>query len=186
MIEAINAATAAVVAADVPSGVDASTGEVAGPAVRAAATATFHRAKPGLWIDPGKSLAGEVHVIDIGIPPRRPAEPEIGLIGDAVLADIPRRTAGSTKFSSGTVVVIGGSTGLTGAPTMSAMAAMRSGAGYVTVAAPAELELAFSVRLLEAMTVGLPAAEGALTADGGRAGAAGDRPRRRRGARARA
>jgi len=165
VIEAIVAAGAPVVAADVPSGVDASTGEVAGPAVRAVATATFHCAKPGLWIEPGKSHAGEVHVIDISIPSGAPAAPEIGLIGGAVLAGVPRRTAGSTKFTSGTVVVIGGSTGLTGAPAMSALAAMRSGAGYVTVAAPAELELAFTARLLEAMTIGLPAAGGALTAD---------------------
>ncbi|MEZ5121225.1 MAG: NAD(P)H-hydrate epimerase [Solirubrobacterales bacterium] len=67
-----------VVAADVPSGVDASSGEVAGPAVRAAATATFHAAKPGLWIAPGKDHAGAVYVIAIGIPDgappaRRPA-----------------------------------------------------------------------------------------------------------------
>ena len=70
-IAAINAARdagAEVVAADVPSGVDASTGEVAGAAVRAGATATFHAAKPGLWIAPGKAHAGEVHVIEIGIP----------------------------------------------------------------------------------------------------------------------
>src|SRR4051794_16092424 len=165
VIEAMNAATAPVVAADVPSGVDASTGEAPGPAVRAAATATFHRAKPGLWIHPGKSHAGEVHVIDIGIPPGGPAEPGIGLIGGSVLDDMPRRAADSTKFTSGTVVVIGGSTGLRGAPTMSALAAMRSGAGYVTVAAPAALEVAFSVRLLEGMTIGLPADEGALTAE---------------------
>ena len=58
VIAAINAAKARVVACDVPSGVDASTGEVAGDAVRAAATATFHRAKPGLWIHPGKALRG--------------------------------------------------------------------------------------------------------------------------------
>jgi hydroxyethylthiazole kinase-like uncharacterized protein yjeF len=165
VIEAVNAAAAPVVAADVPSGVDASTGEAPGPAVRAAATATFHRAKPGLWIHPGKTHAGEVHVIDIGIPPGDPAAPGIGLIGGSVLDDVPRRAADSTKFSSGTVVVIGGSTGLTGAPTMSALAAMRSGAGYVTVAAPAALEVAFSVRLLEVMTIGLPADDGALTAE---------------------
>ena len=65
---------APVVAADVPSGVDASTGEVEGEAVRAAATATFHAAKPGLWIDPGKAHAGEVRVVDIGIPPGAPVE----------------------------------------------------------------------------------------------------------------
>jgi ADP-dependent NAD(P)H-hydrate dehydratase / NAD(P)H-hydrate epimerase len=162
-IEAMTAAGTPVVAADIPSGVDASTGEVAGAAVHAAATATFHAAKIGLWVHPGKAHAGEVSVIDIGIPPGAPAAPASGLLTDAVLGEVPRREAGSTKFSSGTVVVIGGSSGLTGAPTMAAMAAIRAGAGYVTVAAPASLELAFSVRLLEAMTAGMPEEDGALT-----------------------
>jgi ADP-dependent NAD(P)H-hydrate dehydratase / NAD(P)H-hydrate epimerase len=164
VIEAMNAAAARVVAADVPSGVDASTGEVAGAAVRAVATATFHRAKPGLWIHPGKSHAGAVEVIDIGIPSGGPASPAIGLIGDEVLAGLPHRGADSTKFTSGNVFVIGGSSGLTGAPTMSALAAMRVGAGYVTVAAPAELETVFAVRLLEALKVSLPSEDGALSA----------------------
>jgi ADP-dependent NAD(P)H-hydrate dehydratase / NAD(P)H-hydrate epimerase len=165
VIEAINARSARVIAADVPSGVDASTGAVAGAAVRARATATFHRAKPGLWIHPGKAHAGRVEVIDIGIPSGAPAEPEIGLIVPGVLAEMPRRTPESTKFSSGNVFVIGGSSGLTGAPTMAAMAAMRSGAGYVTVGAPASLEATFSVRLLEAMLAGLPEDRGSLTAE---------------------
>jgi hydroxyethylthiazole kinase-like uncharacterized protein yjeF len=165
VIEAMNAAKAPIVAADIPSGVDASTGEVAGAAIRAVATATFHRAKPGLWIRPGKGHAGEVEVIDIGIPRGAPAKPELGLIGDGVLADVPRRSSESTKFSSGNVFVIGGSDGLTGAPTMAALAAMRAGAGYVTVGAPAHLEATFSVRLLEAMMIGLPSEDGALTAE---------------------
>jgi hydroxyethylthiazole kinase-like uncharacterized protein yjeF len=156
VIEAMNAAKAPVVAADVPSGVDASTGEVPGPAVRALATATFHRAKPGLWIRPGKAHAGDVEVIEIGIPRGGPAKPEIGLIGPGVLSEIPRRTPEATKFTSGNVFVIGGSSGLTGAPTMAALGAMRAGAGYVTVAAPASLEATFSGWLLEAMMVGLP------------------------------
>jgi hydroxyethylthiazole kinase-like uncharacterized protein yjeF len=161
-IEAIDAAAAPVVAADVPSGVDASTGEVSGPAVHAVATATFHRAKPGLWIHPGKAHAGAVEEIDIGIPDGAPGTPWAGLIGDAVLAEVPRRGPDSTKFTSGNVVVIGGSRGLTGAPSMAALAAMRSGAGYVTVAAPASLLTIFGVRLLEAMAVGLPEDDGAL------------------------
>jgi NAD(P)H-hydrate epimerase len=152
-----------VIAADVPSGVDASTGEVAGAAVRAVATATFHAAKPGLWIAPGKRYAGAVSVIDIGIPRGAPGEADAGLIGGGVLGEVPRRGPASTKFSSGNVVVIGGSRGLTGAPCMAALAAMRSGAGYVTVAAPASLELSFAVRLLEAMFVGLPEEDGALS-----------------------
>jgi ADP-dependent NAD(P)H-hydrate dehydratase / NAD(P)H-hydrate epimerase len=165
VIEAVNAAGAPVIAADVPSGVNAGTGEVEGAAVRAVATATFHRAKPGLWIHPGKAHAGTVEVIEIGIPAGAPAEPGIGLIGAGVLDGMPRRTPLSTKFSSGNVVVLGGSPGLTGAPTMAALAAMRAGAGYVTVGAPASLQNTFSVRLLEVMTRGLPEAAGSLAAE---------------------
>jgi ADP-dependent NAD(P)H-hydrate dehydratase / NAD(P)H-hydrate epimerase len=152
-----------VVAADIPSGVDASTGEVEGAAVQAVATATFHAAKVGLWIHPGKAHAGQVEVVAIGIPPGGPTPPPIGLLTRGVLGEVPRRGADSTKFSSGVVDVMGGSSGLTGAPTMAAMAAMRAGAGYVTVLAPASLENAFSVRLLEAMTAGMPEEDGALT-----------------------
>jgi hydroxyethylthiazole kinase-like uncharacterized protein yjeF len=162
VIEAIDAAPIPVLAADVPSGVDASTGEVAGAAVHALATATFHRAKPGLWIHPGKAHAGTVEVIDIGIPPGAPDTPPVGLIGAGVLGDVPRRDAHSTKFTSGNVFVIGGSAGLTGAPAMTAMGAMRAGAGYVTVAAPASLQAIFGIRLLEAMTIALPEEDGAL------------------------
>ena len=164
-IEDLNGARAKVVAADIPSGVDAGTGEVPGAAVRAAATATFHRAKPGLWIAPGKALAGAVSVIDIGIPRGAPGEADAGLIAAGVLRALPRRGAESSKFSSGNVVIIGGSRGLSGAPSMSALAAMRAGAGYVTVAAPASLEVAFAARLLEVMLVGLPDDDGAVTAE---------------------
>lgn len=139
VIAAINAAGAPVVAADVPSGVNGSTGEIEGEAVRAVATATFDSAKPGLYVHPGKAHAGTVHRIDIGIPvDGRPAAPRIGLIEPGVLAGLPGRHSESTKFSSGTVVVIGGSPGLTGAPVLAAMAAQRAGAGYVTICSDAE------------------------------------------------
>jgi ADP-dependent NAD(P)H-hydrate dehydratase / NAD(P)H-hydrate epimerase len=163
VIAAINAAKARVIAADVPSGVNASTGEVEGEAVTAKATATFHRGKPGLWILPGKRHAGHVEVVDIGIPRGGPAKAEVGLSNGGVLRDMPRRGVESTKFSSGNVFILGGSSGLTGAPSMAALAAMRAGAGYVTVGAPASLELSFTVRLLEAMMVGLPETDGALS-----------------------
>ncbi len=277
-IDAINASPAPVVSVDIPSGVDASTGAVAARAVRATVTVTFHAAKPGLWIHPGKGAAGEVRVVDIGIPRGAPgvavagagtggagaagndgpgrtggmartagkaaasgtagyvgnegggggavaagtagsggggavaagtagsggggavaagtagsggggavaagtagsggggavaagtagsggggavaagtagsggggavaagtagsgggeaAPPAIGLIASTVLDLLPRRGASSTKFSSGHVLVVGGSRGLTGAPQLSARGAMRAGAGYVTACIP--------------------------------------------------
>jgi hydroxyethylthiazole kinase-like uncharacterized protein yjeF len=162
---AIDAAGVPVVAADVPTGVDASTGEVTGAAVRAVATATFHAAKPGLWIHPGKAHAGEVRVIDIGIPSGSPAAASVGLLDHRVLEVIPRREPASTKFTSGHVLVAGGSTGLTGAPCLAAMAAMRAGAGYVTACVPASLDAVFEARLLEVMTRPLPDAGGGLTPD---------------------
>lgn len=163
-IEAINATAGStlVVACDVPSGVDGSTGAVAGSAVRAEATVTFHAAKPGLWIAPGKQHAGEVSVIDIGIPSGGPADPRIGLITAGVKAAIPRRGAVSTKFAAGSVLVCGGSPGLTGAPCLASEAAMRAGAGYVTACVPASLHSIFEGRLLEVMTVALRDTEGAL------------------------
>jgi hydroxyethylthiazole kinase-like uncharacterized protein yjeF len=163
-IEAINRAgeRSKVIACDVPSGVDASTGEIAGVAVRAAATATFHAAKPGLWINPGKAHAGIVGVVDIGIPAGGPADPSIGLIDDRVTAAIPRRGADSNKFAAGSVLVCGGSKGLTGAPCLASEAGMRAGAGYVTAAIPASLNLVFETRLLEVMSAPLPDEHGAL------------------------
>ncbi|MDQ6803762.1 MAG: NAD(P)H-hydrate dehydratase [Actinomycetota bacterium] len=163
-IEAINDAReqSVVAACDVPSGVDASTGVVLGAAVRAHATATFHAGKPGLWIAPGKQHAGEVHVVDIGIPPGRPGTPRIGLIGPEVIDGVPRRGAESTKFAAGSVLVCGGSPGLTGAPCMASESAMRAGAGYVTACVPASLHAIFEGRLLEVMTAPLHDSGGAL------------------------
>lgn len=163
-IEAINRAgqRAPVVACDVPSGVDGSSGEVAGAAVMARATVTFHASKPGLWIAPGKAHAGEVRVVDIGIPAGGPARPALGLIDEQVLAQLPRRGRESTKFAAGNVLVCGGSTGLTGAPCMASEAAMRAGAGYVTAFVPGSLNAIFESRLLEVMTVPLPDEGGSL------------------------
>ena len=165
-ITAIDASGVAVLAADVPSGVDASAGVVAGPVVSARATATFHAAKPGLWIEPGRSHAGVVYVIDIGAPDGAPVDPDVGLIRDELLDLLPRRGVHSTKFTSGPVLVAGGSPGLTGAPCLSALAAQRAGAGYVTTCVPASLSLIFETRLLEAMTLALPDEHGAHTAAG--------------------
>ena len=154
-------AASPVLSVDVPSGVDASTGEVAGVAVRAQSTVTFHAAKAGLAIEPGRAHAGRTIVVDIGIPEGAPAGFDVGLIGDSVLDGLPRRGVASTKFSSGRVIVVGGSPGLTGAPCLAALAAARAGAGYVTVCAPASLSAIFEAKLLETMTLALPDEDGA-------------------------
>src|SRR3954447_4636089 len=107
-IEAINGCGAPVVAADIASGVDASTGEVEGAAVEAHVTVSFHRAKLGHWIAPGKAHAGELRVAEIGIPSGAPGEPAGGVIADGVLDLAPARGPNSTKFDSGQVLVIGG------------------------------------------------------------------------------
>jgi NAD(P)H-hydrate epimerase len=165
-IDAMNSARdagARVIACDVPSGVDASTGMAPGPAVHADATVTFNAGKPGLWISPGKGLRGELTVVDIGIPTDgAPLQTDFGLISGDVLGVVPRRGAASTKFSSGAVLIYGGSHGLTGAPSLSALAASRAGAGYVTVAVPESIAPVLQIKLLEQMVLALPERDGAL------------------------
>jgi hydroxyethylthiazole kinase-like uncharacterized protein yjeF len=161
-IEAMNACGAPVVAADIPSGVDASTGEAEGAAVDADITVSFHAAKLGHWVSPGKAKTGELRVAEIGIPADAPAEPAGGVIRDEVLARAPGRLTNSTKFDSGEVLVVGGSRGLTGAVSMAASAAIRVGAGYATVAVPADLEPIFEIKLTEVMSRGYEGAPGRL------------------------
>jgi NAD(P)H-hydrate epimerase len=169
-IDAINSAGARVVSVDVPSGVDASTGVIGGLAVRASVTVTFHAAKPGLWIYPGKGHAGVVETIDIGIPRGAPEQAGVGLIEPSVLGLLARRGASSTKFVSGHVLVVGGSLGLTGAVRMAAHASMRAGAGYVTACLPASQQgIVAAGGTPEMMTRGLPDEDGALTPAGSQA-----------------
>ena len=134
--------------------------------VRATQTATFAAAKAGHWIAPGKQHTGELRVIDIGIPAGGPVRADVGLLTARVHALVPGRGAPGTKFTSGHVVVAGGSRGLTGAPCLASEAAMRAGAGYVTALVPGSLELVFETRLLEVMTRALPDSDGALTPAG--------------------
>lgn len=162
-IAAINAQDAPVIACDVPSGVDASTGEVLTDAVRADATATFHGSKVGLHVAPGAMHVGDVEIVDIGIPRGGPAATTAGLISERVLDLFPRRQRFGTKFDSGVVAIAGGSRELAGAPTLAALAAARAGAGYVRVGVPDSAQPALAARLLEQMAHGLPEADGTLT-----------------------
>jgi NAD(P)H-hydrate epimerase len=161
-IEAIGRCGAPVVACDVASGVDASNGEVEGAAVEAAITVSFHAAKVGHRVAPGKWHSGELRVAPIGIPAGAPGEAAAGEIEPAILTLLPRRGPRSTKFSSGQVTVAGGSRGLTGAVRMASAAAIRAGAGYATVAVPADLEPIFGAGEPEVMSAGCPGGDGRL------------------------
>jgi len=103
-----------------------------------------------------------VRVVDIGIPPGGPSTPRVGLIRPVVLELIPRRGSSSNKFSSGHVIVAGGSPGMTGAPCLAAMAAMRAGAGYVTACVPRGLWQVVEAKLLEVLSRGMPDDGGSL------------------------
>jgi NAD(P)H-hydrate epimerase len=161
-IDAINRCGSPVVACDIASGVDASSGEVTGDAVEASVTVSFHAAKVGHLVAPGRWMTGELRVVPIGIPDGAPSRPAAGTIESNVLGLAPRRGPRSTKFSSGQVTIAGGSRGLTGAVRMSSQAAIRAGAGYATVAVPADLEPIFETGQPEVMSVGCPGGDGCL------------------------
>jgi NAD(P)H-hydrate epimerase len=133
LIRRMNAAPAAVVSVDLPSGVDASTGEIAGEAVYADLTVTFHALKVGLVVAPGRAHAGRVVVSDIGLE-HVPTEHRRATPG--LVAVVPLRSAGDTKYTAGSVLVVGGDPGMTGAVCLAGLAALRADAGYVTLAVP--------------------------------------------------
>jgi NAD(P)H-hydrate epimerase len=148
LIEQINSAGVPVLAVDIPSGVNASTGEVAGAAVQAEVTVTMHGPKVGLAVAPGRFQAGEVEVADIGL---EPGQTEHELVTPEILDEVPRRSARDNKYTAGHVLVVGGSRGMTGAPALAARAALRADAGYVTIAAPAESLPVLETLVLEAV-----------------------------------
>ncbi|MGI9008400.1 MAG: NAD(P)H-hydrate dehydratase [Streptosporangiaceae bacterium] len=123
---------ALVVAADLPSGVDADTGVVSGPAIRADVTVTFGTIKPGLLIDPGASYAGTVQLVDIGLGPHLTARPAARALQSADVAVLlPEPGTESDKYRRGVLGVLAGSRRYTGAAVLSVGGAIRGGAGMV-------------------------------------------------------
>jgi hydroxyethylthiazole kinase-like uncharacterized protein yjeF len=158
-IEAINEASVPVVAVDLPSGIHADTGAVMGAAVRADMTVTFGLPKLGLYTGAGLDHAGRIEVVDIGIP-RAFVESITSrsalLTQETVRRLIPDRRVSSHKGTYGHAGIIAGSVGKTGAAAMAARAALRVGAGLVTVATPAGVNDTLEAKLLEAMTAPMP------------------------------
>jgi len=151
-IDALNACGVPVLAIDIPPGIDADTGDVVEPALRATATVTLGALKLGLLLSPAREYAGELWLGDIGMPPETIDEEHSAieaLAADEFLALLPERAAGADKRSSGAPLVIAGSAQFPGAAVLCAMGAARAGAGYVTVATPEQAAPALRMHLIE-------------------------------------
>ncbi|MET7731087.1 NAD(P)H-hydrate dehydratase [Streptomyces sp. NPDC005402] len=136
LAEVADRARAAVVAVDLPSGVDADTGEVRGAAVRADLTVTFGTHKPGLLVDPAREYAGSVRLVDIGL--ALPAEAELEALQHAdVRRLLPVPTGESDKYRRGVVGIAAGSARYPGAAVLAVYGALRGGAGAVRYVGPA-------------------------------------------------
>jgi hydroxyethylthiazole kinase-like uncharacterized protein yjeF len=138
-IDALNGAAAAVVAVDIPSGVEGDTGAVRGSAVRADVTVTFGAPKVGNILFPGAAHGGVLNVVDIGFPPDLVRGEAWSLEPGDVLRHLPLRPPETHKREAGVVLVVGGSRRMAGAPVLVARGAYGMGAGLVTVAVPEEI-----------------------------------------------
>lgn len=159
VIKAINNLRVPTLSVDLPSGLDANTGNILGACVAAARTVTIGLPKRGVLLHPGAELAGTLEVVDIGFPKQViDAQNIVVNWTTAVQAAqwLPSRLSASHKGSYGRVLVIAGSIGMTGAAALTSEAALRTGAGLVTLAMPKSLNPILEVKLSEVMTLPLP------------------------------
>lgn len=155
IIEAVNTSGKPVIAVDIPSGIDGKTGGALGTAVKAIHTYTFGYPKLGQMLYPGTDHRGRLTVIDISIP--RFIEDKLGIDGYVTDGDMLReilrpRASASHKGTNGHVAVIAGSIGKTGAASMTSLAALKIGAGLVTLLIPSSLNAIMEMKLTEVMT----------------------------------
>lgn len=167
LIREMNGSFAPVVCVDVPSGVDGSTGEVAGEAVRADLTVCAHAAKVGCVISPGRDFAGEVRIVEIGVPEEAEVAPSVLWTDEGSLrGTVPRTADDSHKYSAGAVLVVASSRSMTGAAAMVVGGAQRAGCGVVFLATPGSAAPSLDTRLTEALVYGVPeSGEGFLSAE---------------------
>ncbi len=159
VIEFINASNHPVFSVDIPSGLNSDTGQPCGTSIKASATATFAFAKLGHLLYPGAELSGDLSIIEIGIPPHiavRIAPKQRLLTKQIVKKYIAPPSTETHKGTTGHLLVVAGSPGKTGAAAMTAMSAVRSGAGLVTLASGASLNASLEPQVTEAMTAPLP------------------------------
>lgn len=156
IIEVLNRSDVPVLAVDMPTGINADTGDVLGSAVQAALTCTMGGLKRGLLLRDGRSYAGEVRNIDIGMPREgyaREATYTFQLERADITGWLPQRSLDVHKYQLGSIFVVAGSVGLTGAAAMASESALRSGAGIVKLGIPASLNNVMETKLTEVMTM---------------------------------
>jgi NAD(P)H-hydrate epimerase len=159
VVEVINLSMATVFAVDIPSGIDATTGRILGEAIRADYTGTFGLLKLGNVLLPGSIHCGETDIYDIGIPSRAVFDADIKaetLEEQVVKSMLSVRPPDFHKGDAGRVYIVGGSPGMTGAPCLAGVAALRMGAGLITVATPASLRPIVEAKQMEVMCAGVP------------------------------
>lgn len=165
----LNASEAAVVAVDLPSGLSADTPDLIGPAIHASLTVTLGAPKVPLVLPPAEHLAGDVVVADIGIPGEVVDEAEgprlCLLTREYVRGLVAPRSPDAHKGDFGRVLIVAGSRGMSGAAALAARAALRAGAGLVTVATPASVQPIVAAMGAEFMTLALPERDGAVSAE---------------------
>lgn len=165
----MNNQPAPIAAVDIPSGLDATSGQILGCCVQADLTVTFALPKIGQVVYPGVSRVGILETVDIGIAPfmvaeQRPAQ--ILVDRDEAHRLLPSRPADGHKGTFGHLLVVGGSPGKSGALVLAADSAVRSGVGLVTAAGPSGIHATLENKLTEPMTLPLPEVDGALSLDG--------------------
>lgn len=143
IIQTVNRLQRPIVAVDVPSGVDASSGQVKGEAIRAELTINLGLLKAGCLLHPGRDYAGKIRTIDLGIPLADSDFPTRYLLGQSILDLPPNRDKAGHKGSFGHVLVVGGSRIYAGAPALSGQAVLRGGAGMATLAVPQSIAARF-------------------------------------------
>lgn len=168
-IEFINGLPQPVISVDIPSGVNGSTGETPGEAVVADETVTIGAPKIGSLFHPGKSLAGEVAVVDIGFPDEIISKhaSDVFLLDRIEAASmLPFRAPDTHKFNAGTLLLIAGSDQYRGAAILAGEAALRAGCGMVYLGVPASIRSQIDTKLIEAITFALPETDqGTVAAD---------------------
>ena len=166
IIEEMNTSDAKVISIDIPSGIDSKSGKVLGVAVEADVSLSLQTGKIGMYLYPGRIYSGKIRVLDIGIPNKLMEEVDSNIYltdKEMMKSFLPKRSVHSNKGSYGKVLCVGGSTNMSGAISLAAIAALRSGCGLLSCAIPESIREVVATNVLESMYLPLPEKDGQIS-----------------------